>query len=176
MDSYRTDFYPDEHSARRGKVWNIRSWRMKVVPHALSRVLRRAGADGGLKGKYVRTSRTGSKRAFIWHFQNIWRQLNLAVSPPFLRISCTRRRCVKFTLTYLRKILDALWDDNGNIGKRYRRQDELAPHRVLLIFRRWKTHRYRSWAIRRSRGEWRLRSCRYWTKSKLVLRDKDWQK
>ena len=38
---------------------------------------------------------------------------------------------MKFTPTYLRKILD----DNGNIGKRYRRQDEIGtPYCVVVDF------------------------------------------
>ena len=43
---------------------------------------------------------------------------------------------MKFTPTYLRKILDSvMWDDNGNIGKRYRRQDEIGtPHCVVVDF------------------------------------------
>ena len=43
---------------------------------------------------------------------------------------------MKFTLAYLRKILErVMWDDNGNIGKRYRRQDEIGtPHCVVVDF------------------------------------------
>ena len=43
---------------------------------------------------------------------------------------------MKFTPTYLRKNPGrVMWDDNGNIGKRYRRQDEIGtPHCVVVDF------------------------------------------
>ena len=66
---------------------------------------------------------------------NIWPQLNM----PFRHYSKTSqnwsKKPAKSTQMLKEKHGNVMWDDNGNIGKRYRRQDEIGtPYCVVIDF------------------------------------------
>ena len=135
--AYRTDFdlMNIQNNAGKSMDYNIKGTNTKFVPHVIEPSF---GVErtimAVLSTAYTEDEINGEKRVFL-KFPEHLAPIKYAVSPllknkPEL---VTKAREVYSILK--KKHGSVLWDDNGNIGKRYRRQDEIGtPYCVVIDF------------------------------------------
>jgi glycyl-tRNA synthetase len=135
--AYRTDFDLANHQAMSGKSmeYTIKGTNERFIPHVLEPTF---GIDrhvlAVLSEAYRQDEVNGEPRTFLripFHLAPV----KVAVSP-LLKNKPELVGKAREVYSMLRQEFGAvMWDDNGNIGKRYRRQDEIGtPYCVTIDF------------------------------------------
>lgn len=135
--AYRTDFdLKNIHdSSGKSMEYQVKGTNEKFIPHVIepSFGLERA-LMAVLTAAYTEDEVNGEKRV-IMKFPEHLAPVQYAVSP-LLKNKPELVEKARTVYQALKKKYGAvMWDDNGNIGKRYRRQDEIGtPHCVVIDF------------------------------------------
>ena len=136
--AYRTDF--DLMNIQRASVksmeYTVKGTNTKFVPHVIepSFGVERA-LMAVLSGAYREDEQNGEKRVYLALPEHL-APVKFAVSP-LLKNKPELVEKAREVYAQLAKANPGrvMWDDNGNIGKRYRRQDEIGtPHCVVIDF------------------------------------------
>jgi glycyl-tRNA synthetase len=136
--AYRTDFDLQNHQRVSGKDMSYRpkDGSEPFIPHVIEPTF---GVDRNflavLSNAYSEDEQGGEKRVFL-KLQAKLAPVKVAVFP-LLNNKPELVAKAKEVHKQLRKQIDGevMWDDNGNIGKRYRRQDEIGtPYCVTIDF------------------------------------------
>jgi glycyl-tRNA synthetase len=136
--AYRTDFDLQNHQRVSGKDMSYRpkDGSEPFIPHVIEPTF---GVDRNflavLSNAYSEDEQGGEKRVFL-KLQAKLAPVKVAVFP-LLKNKPELVAKAKEVHKQLRKQIDGevMWDDNGNIGKRYRRQDEIGtPYCVTIDF------------------------------------------
>ena len=136
--AYRTDFdlMNIQRVSNKSMEYTVKGTNTKFVPHVIepSFGVERA-LMAVLSGAYREDEQNGEKRVYLALPEHL-APVKFAVSPllknkPEL-VEKARDIYVQLTKANPGRVM---WDDNGNIGKRYRRQDEIGtPHCVVIDF------------------------------------------
>lgn len=136
--AYRTDFDLMNIQRVSGKSmeYTVKGTNTKFVPHVIepSFGVERA-LMAVLSGAYREDEQNGEKRVYLALPEHL-APVKFAVSP-LLKNKPELVEKAREVYTQLAKANPGrvMWDDNGNIGKRYRRQDEIGtPHCVVIDF------------------------------------------
>jgi len=135
--AYRTDFdlMNIQNNAGKGMDYTIKGTNTKFVPHVIepSFGVERA-LMAVLSSAYTEDEVNGEKRVFLKLPEHL-APVKYAVSP-LLKNKPELVTKAREVYDILKKKHGAvMWDDNGNIGKRYRRQDEIGtPYCVVIDF------------------------------------------
>ena len=136
--AYRTDFDLMNIQRVSGKSmeYTVKGTNTKFVPHVIepSFGVERA-LMAVLSGAYREDEQNGEKRVYLALPEHL-APVKFAVSP-LLKNKPELVEKAREVYTQLTKANPGrvMWDDNGNIGKRYRRQDEIGtPHCVVIDF------------------------------------------
>jgi glycyl-tRNA synthetase len=135
--AYRTDFDLKNHQEHSGKNMEYRpkEGSEAFIPHVIEPTF---GLDRNvlavLTNAYAEDEVNGEKRIFL-KFPAHLAPVKIAVSP-LLKNKLELVKKAREVYQMLKKEFGAvMWDDNGNIGKRYRRQDEIGtPYCVTIDF------------------------------------------
>lgn len=135
--AYRTDFDLMNIQNKSGKSmdYTIKGTNTKFVPHVIEPSF---GVERALmavmSAAYTEDEVNGEKR-IVMKFPEHLAPVKFAVSP-LVRNKPELVEKAREVYAILKKKYGAvMWDDNGNIGKRYRRQDEIGtPHCVVVDF------------------------------------------
>lgn len=135
--AYRTDHDLGSHGAASGKqlVYRPKDGSAAFVPHVVEPTF---GLDrtflAVVANAYTQDEVNGEKRVFLKLPAHL-APVKVAVSP-LLKNKPELVTKARQVYTLLKKELGSvMWDDNGNIGKRYRRQDEIGtPYCVVVDF------------------------------------------
>lgn len=135
--AYRTDFDLMNIQKATGKnmEYTVKGTNTKFVPHVIepSFGVERA-IMAVLSTAYTEDEVNGEKRTYLKLPEHL-APIKYAVSP---LLKNKEELVVKAREVYdalKKKYGNVMWDDNGNIGKRYRRQDEIGtPHCVVIDF------------------------------------------
>ena len=136
--AYRTDFdlMNIQRASGKSMEYTIKGTNTKFVPHVIepSFGVERA-LMAVLSGAYREDEQNGEKRVYLALPEHL-APVKFAVSP-LLKNKPELVEKAREVYTSLAKANPGrvMWDDNGNIGKRYRRQDEIGtPHCVVIDF------------------------------------------
>lgn len=135
--AYRTDFdlMNIQNNSGKSMEYTIKGTNTKFVPHVIEPSF---GVERALmavmSAAYTEDEVNGEKR-IVMKFPEHLAPVKFAVSP-LVRNKPELVEKAREVYTILKKKYGAvMWDDNGNIGKRYRRQDEIGtPHCVVVDF------------------------------------------
>ena len=136
--AYRTDFdlMNIQRTSGKSMEYTVKGTNTKFVPHVIepSFGVERA-LMAVLSGAYREDEQNGEKRVYLALPEHL-APVRFAVSP-LLKNKPELVEKAREVYTQLAKANPGrvMWDDNGNIGKRYRRQDEIGtPHCVVIDF------------------------------------------
>ena len=135
--AYRTDFdlMNIQKVAKKSMEYQVKGTNDKFVPHVIepSFGVERA-LMAVLTSAYREDEQNGEKRVYLALPEHL-APVKYAVSP-LLKNKPELVEKAREVYNMLKKKYGAvMWDDNGNIGKRYRRQDEIGtPHCVVIDF------------------------------------------
>lgn len=135
--AYRTDFDLGniQRVSGRSMEYTVKGTTEKFIPHVIEPSF---GVERALMAvlteAYTEDEVNGEKRVVMKFPENL-APVKYAVSP-LLKNKPELADKAREVYTLLKKKYGAvMWDDNGNIGKRYRRQDEIGtPHCVVIDF------------------------------------------
>lgn len=135
--AYRTDFDLSniEREASKSMAYTIKGTNESFVPHVIEPSF---GVERALMAviseAYREDEVNGEKRVYL-KFPEHLAPIRFAVSP-LLKNKPELVDKAKGVFSLLKKkYSNVMWDDNGNIGKRYRRQDEIGtPYCVVIDF------------------------------------------
>ncbi|HUC96441.1 MAG TPA: glycine--tRNA ligase [Candidatus Saccharimonadales bacterium] len=135
--AYRTDFDLGNIQREAGKnmEYNVKGTNEKFVPHVIepSFGVERA-IMAVLSAAYTVDEVNGEKRVFLKLPEHL-APVKYAVSPLLKNKDELVSKAREVYEVLKKKFGAVMWDDNGNIGKRYRRQDEIGtPHCVVIDF------------------------------------------
>lgn len=136
--AYRTDFdlMNIQRASGKSMEYTVKGTNTKFVPHVIepSFGVERA-LMAVLSGAYREDEQNGEKRVYLALPEHL-APVRFAVSP-LLKNKPELVEKARDVYAQLAKANPGrvMWDDNGNIGKRYRRQDEIGtPHCVVIDF------------------------------------------
>ena len=136
--AYRTDFdlMNIQRVSNKSMEYTVKGTNTKFVPHVIepSFGVERA-LMAVLSGAYREDEQNGEKRVYLALPEHL-APVKFAVSP-LLKNKPELAEKAREVYASLAKANPGrvMWDDNGNIGKRYRRQDEIGtPHCVVIDF------------------------------------------
>ena len=136
--AYRTDFdlMNIQRVSNKSMEYTVKGTNTKFVPHVIepSFGVERA-LMAVLSGAYREDEQNGEKRVYLALSEHL-APVKFAVSP-LLKNKPELVEKARDVYAQLAKANPGrvMWDDNGNIGKRYRRQDEIGtPHCVVIDF------------------------------------------
>lgn len=136
--AYRTDFdlMNIQRASGKSMEYTVKGTNTKFVPHVIepSFGVERA-LMAVLSGAYREDEQNGEKRVYLALPEHL-APIKFAVSP-LLKNKPELVEKAREVYAQLAKANPGrvMWDDNGNIGKRYRRQDEIGtPHCVVIDF------------------------------------------
>ena len=136
--AYRTDFdlMNIQRASGKSMEYTVKGTNTKFVPHVIepSFGVERA-LMAVLSGAYREDEQNGEKRVYLALPEHL-APVRFAVSP-LLKNKPELVEKAREVYKHLAKANPGrvMWDDNGNIGKRYRRQDEIGtPHCVVIDF------------------------------------------
>ena len=136
--AYRTDFdlMNIQRASGKSMEYTVKGTNTKFVPHVIepSFGVERA-LMAVLSGAYREDEQNGEKRVYLALSEHL-APVKFAVSP-LLKNKPELVEKARDVYAQLAKANPGrvMWDDNGNIGKRYRRQDEIGtPHCVVIDF------------------------------------------
>jgi glycyl-tRNA synthetase len=135
--AYRTDFDLSNIQRVAGKSmeYNVKGTNEKFVPHVIepSFGVERA-LMAVLSSAYTEDEVNGEKR-IIMKFPEHLAPVKYCVSPLLKNKPELVAKAREVYALLKKKHGNVMWDDNGNIGKRYRRQDEIGtPYCVVIDF------------------------------------------
>ena len=135
--AYRTDFdLKNIHdNSGKGMEYNVKGTNEKFIPHVIepSFGVERA-LMAVLSAAYTEDEVNGEKRTFLKLPEHL-APVKYAVSPLLKNKPELVEKAREVYKTLKAKYGNVMWDDNGNIGKRYRRQDEIGtPYCVVIDF------------------------------------------
>lgn len=135
--AYRTDFDLMNIQRVSGKnmEYNVKGTNTKFVPHVIepSFGVERA-LMAVLSNAYTEDEVNGEKR-IVMKFPEHLAPIKFAVSPLVRNKPELVQKAREVYAVLKKKYGSVMWDDNGNIGKRYRRQDEIGtPYCVVVDF------------------------------------------
>lgn len=135
--AYRTDFDLTNIQRVSGKnmEYNVKGTNQKFVPHVIEPTF---GVErvvmAVLSAAYSEDDINGEKR-LVMKFPEHLAPVKFAVSPLVRNKPELVAKARQVYSLLKAKYGAVMWDDNGNIGKRYRRQDEIGtPHCVVIDF------------------------------------------
>jgi glycyl-tRNA synthetase len=133
--AYRTSFDLDNIQRVSGKSmeYNVKGTNEKFVPHVIepSFGLERA-LMAVLSAAYIEDEVNGEKRIYLKLPEHL-APVKYAVSPLLKNKPELVEKAREVYKALKAKHGNVMWDDNGNIGKRYRRQDEIGTPRCVVI-------------------------------------------
>jgi glycyl-tRNA synthetase len=135
--AYRTNFDLTNHMKHSGvnMEYTVKGTNQKLIPHVIEPTF---GLDrtllAVLSEAYHEDEVNGEKRVYLALPEHL-APIKYAVSP-LLKNKAELVEKAREVYRLLKERYGAvMWDDNGNIGKRYRRQDEIGtPHCVVIDF------------------------------------------
>ena len=135
--TYRTDFDLGNIQRVAGKSmeYTVKGTNEKFVPHVIepSFGVERA-LMAVLSSAYREDEQNGEKRVYLALPEHL-APVKYAVSPLLKNKPDLVQKAREAYDALKKKYGNVMWDDNGNIGKRYRRQDEIGtPHCVVIDF------------------------------------------
>jgi glycyl-tRNA synthetase len=135
--AYRTDFdlMNIQNNAGKSMEYTIKGTNTKFVPHVIepSFGVERA-VMAVLSAAYNEDEVNGEKR-IVMKFPEHLAPVKYCVSPLLKNKPELVEKAREVYQILKKKHGNVMWDDNGNIGKRYRRQDEIGtPHCVVVDF------------------------------------------
>lgn len=135
--AYRTSFDLDniQRVSGKGMEYSVKGTNEKIVPHVIepSFGVERA-LMAVLSAAYTEDEVNGEKRVFL-KFPEHLAPVKYAVSPLLKNKPELVEKAREVYAILKKKHGNVMWDDNGNIGKRYRRQDEIGtPYCVVIDF------------------------------------------
>ena len=135
--AYRTDFDLSAHAKASGATLSMadKEGEPAVVPHVIEPSF---GVDRTvlaiLSSAYTEDELGGEKRAYL-KFAPAIAPIKAAVFPLLKNKPELVAKAREVYATLKKDIPQIMWDDNGNIGKRYRRQDEIGtPYCITIDF------------------------------------------
>lgn len=135
--AYRTDFDLNNIQRDSGKSmeYNVKGTNEKFIPHVIEPSF---GVERTLMAilstAYSEDEVNGEKRVFLKLPEDL-APVKYAVSPLLKNKSELVGKAREVYEILKKKYGSVMWDDNGNIGKRYRRQDEIGtPYCVVVDF------------------------------------------
>ena len=135
--AYRTDFDLSniEREASKSMVYTIKGTNESFVPHVIEPSF---GVERALMAviseAYREDEVNGEKRVYL-KFPEHLAPIRFAVSPLLKNKPELVDKAKEVFSLLKKKYSNVMWDDNGNIGKRYRRQDEIGtPYCVVIDF------------------------------------------
>jgi glycyl-tRNA synthetase len=135
--AYRTDFDLSQHQKQSGKNLSYipKDGSPAFIPHVIEPTY---GLDrtvlAVLANAYTEDEVNGEKRSFLKLPTNL-APVKMAVSPLLKNKPELVAKAQEVHQMLKKEFGAVMWDDNGNIGKRYRRQDEIGtPHCVVIDF------------------------------------------
>lgn len=133
--AYRTDFDLQNIQRESGKSmdYTVKGTNEKFIPHVIepSFGVERA-IMAVLSSAYTEDEVNGEKRTFLKLPDNL-APVKYAVSPLLKNKTELATRAREIYSQLKNKYGAVMWDDNGNIGKRYRRQDEIGTPKCVTI-------------------------------------------
>lgn len=135
--AYRTDFdlMNIQKASGRNMEYTIKGTNTKFVPHVIepSFGVERA-LMAVLSSAYRQDEQNGEKRVYLALPEHL-APVRYAVSPLLKNKPELVAKAREVYAALKKQYGNVMWDDNGNIGKRYRRQDEIGtPHCVVIDF------------------------------------------
>jgi glycyl-tRNA synthetase len=135
--AYRTDFdlMNIQNNAGKSMEYTIKGTNTKFVPHVIepSFGVERA-IMAVLSAAYTEDEVNGEKR-IVMKFPEHLAPVKYSISPLLRNKPELVEKAREVYQILKKKHGNVMWDDNGNIGKRYRRQDEIGtPHVVVIDF------------------------------------------
>lgn len=135
--AYRTNFDLSNIQRASGKnmEYTIKGTNTKFIPHVIepSFGVERA-LMAVLASSYREDEQNGEKRVYLALPEHL-APVRYAVSPLLKNKPDLVAKAREVYSALKKQYGDVMWDDNGNIGKRYRRQDEIGtPHCVVIDF------------------------------------------
>ena len=136
--AYRTDFdlMNIQRASGKSMEYTVKGTNTKFVPHVIepSFGVERA-LMAVLSGAYREDEQNGEKRVYLALPEHL-APVKFAVSPLLKnKPELVEKACDVYANLAKANPGRVMWDDNGNIGKRYRRQDEIGtPHCVVIDF------------------------------------------
>ena len=135
--AYRTDFDLGNIQRMSGKSmeYSVKGTNEKFVPHVIEPSF---GVERALMAvmvsAYTEDEVNGEKRVYMKFPEHI-APVKYAVSPLLKNKPELVAKAREVYAALKKKHGAVMWDDSGNIGKRYRRQDEIGtPHCVVIDF------------------------------------------
>jgi len=135
--AYRTDFDLSNHMKHSGvsMEYTVKGTNEKLVPHVIEPTF---GLDRTLLAvlaeSYMEDEVNGEKRVYLRLPKHL-APIKFAVSPLLKNKPELVAKAREIYKILKEKHGNIMWDDNGNIGKRYRRQDEIGtPYCVVIDF------------------------------------------
>jgi len=135
--AYRTDFDLGniQRVANKSMEYTVKGTNTKFVPHVIEPSF---GVERALMAvlscAYSEDEINGEKR-IVMKFPEHLAPVKYAVSPLLKNKPELVEKAREVYVALKKKHGNVMWDDNGNIGKRYRRQDEIGtPHCVVIDF------------------------------------------
>lgn len=133
--AYRTDFDLTNIQKNSGKSmeYTIKGTNQKFIPHVIepSFGVERA-VMAVLDAAYTEDEINGEKRVFLKLSEDL-APVKYSVSPLLRNKTELVSKAREVYMLLKQKHGRVMWDDNGNIGKRYRRQDEIGTPFVVVI-------------------------------------------
>jgi glycyl-tRNA synthetase len=135
--AYRTDFDLSNIQREAGKnmAYVVKGTNTKFIPHVIepSFGVERA-LMAVLSSAYTEDEVNGEKRVFLKLPEHL-APVKYAISPLLKNKPELVAKAREVYAILKKKYGNVMWDDNGNIGKRYRRQDEIGtPYCVVIDF------------------------------------------
>lgn len=135
--AYRTDFdlMNIQNMSKKSMEYAVKGTNEKLVPHVIepSFGVERA-LMAVLTSAYREDEQNGEKRVYLALPEHL-APVRYAVSPLLKNKPELIAKAREVYDALKKKYGAVMWDDNGNIGKRYRRQDEIGtPHCVVIDF------------------------------------------
>jgi glycyl-tRNA synthetase len=133
--SYRTDFDLNNHQQLSGKSMEyiIKGTTERLVPHVIEPTF---GLDRNLLAVLVESYRedeiNGEKRVFL-SLPNHLSPIKVAVFPLLKNKQEIVDKAKKVYKHFKKELKFVAWDDSGNIGKRYRKQDEIGTPFCITV-------------------------------------------
>lgn len=135
--AYRTDFdlANIQRASKKSMEYQVKGTNEKLIPHVIepSFGVERA-LMAVLSAAYVEDEINGEKRIYLALPEHL-APIRYAVSPLLKNKPQLVEKAREVYMILKKKYHNVSWDDNGNIGKRYRRQDEIGtPYTVVIDF------------------------------------------
>ncbi len=135
--AYRTDFDLKniQNNSGKGMEYTVKGTNERFVPHVIEPSF---GVERALMAvmanAYTEDEVNGEKR-IVMKFPEHLAPIKYCVSPLLKNKPELVEKAREVYTTLKKKHGNVMWDDNGNIGKRYRRQDEIGtPHCIVIDF------------------------------------------